>query len=65
MEQELWVSHYDKDVPRTLAPYPERTLLDYIADSARESPDHPALLFKGLRITYAQLERDSNAFAAA
>jgi long-chain acyl-CoA synthetase len=65
MEKEPWGRHYDKDVPRTLAPYPERTLLDYVADSAREYPDHPALLFKGLRITYDQLERYSNAFAAA
>ena len=23
-----WLAHYDSDVPKTLAPYPERTLLD-------------------------------------
>lgn len=65
MEQTPWFRHYDEGVPRTLCPYPERTLLDYIADSARESPDHPALLFKGLRTTYGELEKLSDAFAVA
>jgi long-chain acyl-CoA synthetase len=65
MEQTPWFSHYDEGVPRTLVPYPERTLLDYIADAARERPNHPALLFKGSNITYAELEKLSNAFAAA
>jgi long-chain acyl-CoA synthetase len=65
MEQTPWFSHYDKDVPRTLVPYPERTLLDYIADAARETPDLAALLFKGLRITYSELEKRSDAFAVA
>ena len=65
MEQAPWFRHYDEGVPRTLRPYPERTLLDYIADSAREIPDHPAILFKGLRVTYGELERLSNVFAAA
>jgi long-chain acyl-CoA synthetase len=65
MEMTPWFKHYDEGVPRTLRPYPERTLLDYIADSAREHPDHPAILFKGLRVTYGQLERLSDAFAVA
>ena len=65
MEMTPWFRHYDEGVPRTLRPYPERTLLDYIADSAREHPDHPAILFKGLRVTYGQLERLSDAFAVA
>jgi long-chain acyl-CoA synthetase len=65
MEQTPWFSHYDKDVPRTLLPYPERTLLDYIADAAREDPDLVALLFKRLRITYGELEKLSDAFALA
>jgi len=65
MEQTPWFSHYDEGVPRTLRPYPERTLLDYIADSARERPDHPALLFKGLRVSYGELERLSDAFAVS
>jgi len=65
MEQTPWFSHYDKDVPKTLMPYPQRTLPDYIEEVAREHPNHLALLFKGSRITYAELERLSTAFAAA
>jgi long-chain acyl-CoA synthetase len=65
MEQTPWLSHYDEGVPKTLRPYPERTLLDYIADTAREHPDHPALLFKGLRVPYGELEKITDAFAAA
>lgn len=60
-----WLANYDSDVPATLAPYPTRTLLDYVADWARTHPSSPALLFKGSTVTWAQLERESNAFAAA
>ena len=60
-----WLGHYDEGVPETLAPYPERTLVDYLADAARERPNHPALLFKGASVTYAQLDRLSDACAAA
>ncbi len=60
-----WLAHYDPDVPATLAPYPDRTLLDYVAESARMYPDRPVILFKGHRVTYAELERQSDAFAAA
>lgn len=60
-----WLSHYDADVPATLAPYPPRTLLDYLSDSARERPEDPAILFKGATLTCADLERLSNKCAAA
>src|SRR5206468_5782580 len=52
-------------VPATLEPYPERTLIDYLAAAAREHPAHPALLFKGARITYGELHRLSDICAAA
>ena len=62
---EPWLPHYDRDVPHTLAPYPHRTLLDYLADAAREGADRPALLFKGGTITFGELARLSDACAAA
>jgi long-chain acyl-CoA synthetase len=64
-EPRSWLAHYDADVPATLAPYPERTLLDYLSETAHAYPDRPALLFKGNRLTYAELEHESDAFAAA
>ena len=60
-----WLAHYDPGVPHSLAPYPHRTLLDFVTDSVRERPQHPAFLFKGRPFTLAELERTSNAFAAA
>ena len=60
-----WLAHYDPNVPATLAPYPDRTLVDYLADAARTQPDKPALLFKGATMTYGELERASDACAAA
>ena len=60
-----WFARYDANVPTTLAPYPERTLLDYLADAARERPDHPAIIFKGRTISCRELDRLSSVFAAA
>ena len=60
-----WLDHYDPGVPGTLAPYPSRTLVDYLADAARERPDRPAILFKGATLTWRTLDRLSDAFAAA
>jgi long-chain acyl-CoA synthetase len=60
-----WLAHYDSGVPATLAPYPKRTLLDYVSAAARERADRPALLFKGATLTYGELERLSDACASA
>jgi len=60
-----WLKHYDEGVPHTLKPYPKRTLIEVVNESAAQRPDHPALLFKGRTISYAELEGLSNAFASA
>lgn len=65
MAAKPWLHHYDADVPATLAPYPERTLLDYLDDLARDHAGSPALLFKGAKVTYGRLQAESDAFAAA
>ncbi len=65
MTNRSWLAHYDAGVPTTLQPYPERTLLDYLSDSARQWGDRPALLFKGATVSYARLEQLSDSFAAA
>src|SRR5512134_3403005 len=61
----VWIRHYDKDVPSTLRPYPERTLVDVVAESANQRPAHPALLFQGEAISYGKLERLSSVLAGA
>lgn len=65
MTASIWLSHYDDDVPATLEPYPDRSLTDYLRDSATRWPDRPALLFKGSAVSYRQLDDQSNALAAA
>jgi len=60
-----WLEHYDPGVPHTLKPYPRKTMLDVVAETARERPDHPAFLFKGAKVSYGQFQRESDTFAAA
>ena len=60
-----WLRHYDSDVAQSLAPYPERTLLDYLTDLARDHGDRTAILFKGTSMSYRELETASDAFGAA
>jgi long-chain acyl-CoA synthetase len=65
MADKPWLAQYDADVPHSLYPYPAKTLLDYLAVLAREHTSRPALLFKGAEMSYGQLQRESDAFAAA
>ena len=63
--QTPWLGHYDPGVAATLSPYPRRTLLDYVSESAMRAPAHPAILFKGAANSYRALEQLSDACAAA
>jgi long-chain acyl-CoA synthetase len=65
MTQPRWFANYDEGVPRSLQPYPDRTLIDYLREGSVKWADKPALLFKGATVTYRQLDRDSDSFAAA
>jgi len=65
MDEKPWLKHYDVGVPHSLKPYPQKTLLDIVHETTSQRPNHPALLFKGSVMRYAQLEQLSNAFAGA
>jgi long-chain acyl-CoA synthetase len=52
-----WFKSYDADVPHTLEPYPDRTLSDVVADTARQRPGHMFMWFKGNSISYAQFQK--------
>jgi long-chain acyl-CoA synthetase len=65
MEEHPWFKHYDQGVPHTLKPYPRHTLLDCLAATVRQRPRHPALLFKGARLSCGEVDRLSDALAAA
>jgi long-chain acyl-CoA synthetase len=60
-----WTALYDPHVPRSLSPYPDATLVDYLARHANASPDAHAVLFKGTSVTYRQLHDLSSRFASA
>ncbi|HEX5109032.1 MAG TPA: long-chain fatty acid--CoA ligase [Vicinamibacterales bacterium] len=60
-----WLAHYDPDVRHTLVPYPDDTLIDRLGLLARDHGDRPALLFKGATMSYATLDAESTACAAA
>jgi long-chain acyl-CoA synthetase len=65
MRVKPWIRHYDKGVPHTLHPYPEKTLVDFLRKSAEEQPRHPAMYFKGRALSYRELEMQSDALAGA
>src|SRR4051812_39115828 len=65
MADKRWLAQYDADVQASLQPYPDETLLDFLTALARDHGATPALLFKGTAMSYAQLQRDSSAFASA
>ena len=58
-----WLKSYEPGMPHSLAPYPESTLLDVFSEAASQRPEYPALLFKGAKMSLAELERLSTAFA--
>jgi len=60
-----WLKSYDEGVPFSLEPYPEETLLDVLSETVRQRPQHTALIFKGKRLSYLELEKLSDAFANA
>ena len=60
-----WLAHYDAEVRPSIAPYPAKTLVDYLDRLAAEHASATALLFKGATVSYGQLDKESTAFAAA
>jgi len=60
-----WYKSYDEGVPHSLAPYPEITLLDVIADTTREMPDHTFMYFKGRYFSYKEASRLFEVMASA
>ncbi len=59
-----WTDWYEAGVAATLR-YPETTLGAVLTETATRFPNHPALLYYGKRISYAELEAAVNRFAHA
>lgn len=65
MAEYRWLKNYDPGVPHSLEPYPQKTLIDYVDEAVREHPDYPMLLFKKRKMSYAEVNKLSDEFAAA
>jgi long-chain acyl-CoA synthetase len=59
-----WLKFYDEGVPHTIEA-PNHSLQQFLENSAREYPNHPAIMFKGRRISYRQLDEETTALASA
>ena len=61
----LWAQHWPADVPsEPHYPFGEILLTDYLRRWAAVQPDKPAVIFYGATITYAELDHQSDRFAA-
>ncbi|MCJ7653972.1 MAG: AMP-binding protein [Dehalococcoidia bacterium] len=65
MQDSRWFKSYDPGVPHTLQPYPDITVLDVLADSVRQRPEHPLAIFEGREVSLREVEEHSNAIARA
>jgi len=63
VQQRPWLSSYPEGVPKTLEPYPERSLYSILSDSVARFPNNPAISFRlpgapmGKTLSYRDLER--------
>ncbi len=65
MKEQVWQKSYDRGVPHTLEPYPQRTVLDIFVETAKRKPNHPFLVFRDSRYTYGEIDKQSDALALA
>ncbi len=59
-----WLNFYDEGVPRTLT-FPNLVVCDLLRQTAEKFPNHPATIFLGHHLTYAQLKTQVDRFATA
>lgn len=63
-EEHPWVKFYESGVSEKLE-YPNITIGEMLAETARKFPDNPAMAFYGKKISYKEADRLANAFAEA
>jgi long-chain acyl-CoA synthetase len=59
-----WLERYDPGVPHSIQTYPNKTLVDFVSERAASDPRRTALVFKGRRITYGEIDSASRALAS-
>ncbi len=64
MTERPWLKSYEPQVPHTIS-YPDRPLDSNLVESAQKYPDATATIYMGAKLTYAQLNKLVDRFAAA
>ncbi|MEM1262398.1 MAG: AMP-binding protein [Pseudomonadota bacterium] len=62
--EKVWLKHYAEKVPETVEPGEIQSLRDLIENAMSRYADRPSYTNMGVTLTYADLERESTAFAA-
>ena len=57
-----WLKHYEKGIPETIQ-FEETCIPAFLKRSAKEFPDHTALLFQGFKVTFSELNDMVNRFS--
>ena len=65
MQDYPWFKSYDPDVPHSLKPYPDMTVLDLLAKLVKERPDDALSIYQGREVSHREVEDHSNALAQA
>lgn len=63
MAERPWLKFYDPGVPHSID-YPKKPLYHFLEESARNYPDQPCTIFKGEKITYAEMDALTDQLAA-
>jgi long-chain acyl-CoA synthetase len=69
MQDHPWLASYPEDVPKSLAPFPEKSLYSLLAEAAGRHPHAPAVAFwlpgapVGKTLSYAQLVKEVDQFS--
>ncbi len=64
MTEKPWLAHYDDDVPHRID-YPQVPIFHFLEESAKKYPDRACTIFKGARISFAEMNRITDALASA
>ncbi len=62
-EHRPWFTTWRTGVPKTAEPYPETSVFSFLADSAAEFPDRPAIAFLGKHLSYRTLLSEAERFS--
>src|SRR5438477_9058319 len=63
-EHRPWFASYPEGVPKTLEPYPEKSLFSILEESASRFPDRPAIAWFGRHMSYRELLREVERLSA-